>query len=94
MIDDTLLQLGTVAILFLVSIREFFAYLKSRKNGNGNGSGDHGAHIFQELQKMNSNHLSHIQGAIEEGNRNLVKTIHDDNMLIIQLLGEIRGGQK
>lgn len=40
---------------------------------------------------MNQNHLHSIQKSIEEGNRNLVQTIHEDNKTMIQLLGEIKG---
>ena len=32
---ENYLQLGTVAVIFLFAIKEFFAWMKSRKNGNG-----------------------------------------------------------
>jgi len=62
---DGLLQLGAVAVIFLVAIREFFAYLKARKNGNGNGEM---ASIKKELVNIKENHLSHIHEKITELN--------------------------
>ena len=50
------LQLGAVAIIFALAIREFFSYLKSRKNGNG---------LSQQIKLVGENHLEHIQQAIE-----------------------------
>lgn len=99
MLDDKLLELGTVAILFLIAIKEFFSYLKSKKfdsvriteNGDNKQSEIFGKAILDELQAMNSNHLHTIQKCVEDGNRNLVETIHNDNTKMIELLGEIKG---
>lgn len=82
------LELGAVAVIFCFSIREFFKYLKDRKNV---GNGATNELILMELQTMNNNHLHSMQEAVESGNRELIKTIHDDNMKIIELLGEIKG---
>jgi hypothetical protein len=88
---EDLIQLGAVAVLFLIAIREFFAYLKTRKNGDGgNGNALSGA-ILNELRTMNSNHLHSLQKAIEDGNSRLVDVIHADNTKMIELLGEIKG---
>ena len=89
-IPTELLQLGAVAIIFLVCIREFFIYLKQKKIGSpfGNGSGKQ---ILAELQTMNNNHLHEICDKMEEGNARLVNTIHEDNIKIVELLGEING---
>lgn len=81
-----------IAALFALAIREFFAYQKyrdSKKNGTGEPFGQV---IFKELQTMNSNHLHSIENAINDGNANLIHSIHEDNMKIIELLGEIKGG--
>lgn len=101
MIDDKLLELGTVAILFLIAIKEFFSYLKARKDvintNSDSNNGSNGAAtilskaILGELQTMNSNHLHTIQKCVEDGNRNLIETIHSDNTKMIELLGEIKG---
>lgn len=97
--EDRILELGTVAILFLLFIREFFAYLKVKKqesnNSNGDGNGIANTTlskaILGELQTMNSNHLHTIQQCVEDGNSRLVETIHNDNTKMIELLGEIKG---
>lgn len=82
---ESLTNIGAVALVFLLFIREFFAYLRS------NGEGKLNSGILKELQLMNNNHLHTIQDVIERGNRELTKTIHDDNLEIIRALGEIRG---
>ena len=87
---ESLLQLGAVAILFLVGIREFFSYLKSKKETNGNVGYMNGS-ILRELQTMNNNHLHSIQDAIESGNSRLIDAMHADNTKMIELLGEIKG---
>ncbi|MCK9369586.1 hypothetical protein M0R04_06735 [Candidatus Dojkabacteria bacterium] len=100
--NENLLELGTVAILFLLFIREFFAYLKAKQNNNGtngnsNGNGSNSVTdkaILKELQTMNSNHLHTIQQVIETGNARLVDVIHGDNNKMIELLGEIKGRLK
>ena len=88
--NNEYLQLGTVAILFLISIKEFFFYLRSKKNGNGElTTAD--KKVFDELKNMNDNHLHSIENAIIGGNREIVKAISDGNIRIVELLGEIRG---
>ena len=73
-------------MIFLFAIREFFGFLRMRKNGNGFNK-----EILSELKNMNSNHLNDIHKALDDGNRALIDSIHDDNMKIIELLGEIKG---
>jgi hypothetical protein len=87
--EAELIQLGAIAIIFLVAIREFFAYLKSRKDGN-NGVMLNGK-ILEELQLMNTNHLETIRRCIESGNTELRDTLHDDFMKVIEILGRIDG---
>jgi hypothetical protein len=87
--EAELIQLGAIAIIFLVAIREFFAYLKSRKEGD-NGMMLNGK-ILDELQLMNSNHLETIRHCIENGNTELRNTLHDDFIKVIELLGRIDG---
>ncbi len=89
--NANMVQLGAVAVIFIFAIKEFFAYLQSRKSGeNGNSSVLNSA-ILSELRNMNSNHLHSIQEAVENGNSRLVDVIHADNSKIIELLGEIKG---
>lgn len=92
--NDTLVQVtGAVALSALV-VREVFAYLKSRKEPHGDSSNL----VLRELQTMNGNHLSHIQSAIESGNKMMADAFiahaqneHSDSMLIVQSLGKIEG---
>jgi hypothetical protein len=87
---EDFIQLGAVAVLFLIAIREFFTYLKAKKNGNGEGKVMSEA-ILTELQRMNNNHLHALQETIEEGNREIVKAINDGTIKQIELLGRIEG---
>lgn len=91
--DAEFVQLGAVAVLFLVAIREFFSYLKFRKSDQKD-QGSHDIAILQELRSMNNNHLNSLKDAINDGNRNLIDTIHNDNTKMIEILGEIKGGLK
>lgn len=93
LLKTEILQLGAVAVLFLFAIKEFFGYLKVRKakEDKPENENDNLKLILSELQKMNSNHLHSIEACIGTGNQQLVKTIHDDNTKMIELLGEIKG---
>jgi len=53
--EDNILQLGTVAILFLLFIKEFFSYLKSKKNGK-NGNSD----IIKTIETLRNNDLGEV----------------------------------
>lgn len=89
--NENLLQLGAVAVIFLFAIKEFFSWMKDRKS---NGMDKFGAAIFGELKKMNENHLHELKEAIESGNNRLIDTIHNDNARMIEILGEIKGRLK
>jgi len=86
--QEIFLQLGTLGVVFIFAIREFFAWLRVRKsNGNGNMNKD----ILKQLELMNSNHLGSIENSITKGNAEIVNAIHSDNMQMVKLLGEISG---
>lgn len=87
---ENITQLTAIGIIFAIAIREFFGYLRTKKNGN-NGFN---RQILEELRAMNINHLHAIEKAVKDGNDRLIETIHNDNMKIIELLGEIKGKQK
>ena len=90
--EESLLQLGALGIILVFAIREFFSYLKTRKDSNNVVAGnDMSSLILKELQTMNTNHLHTLQETIESGNARLVDSIHNDNTRIIELLGEIKG---
>jgi len=69
------IQLGAVAIIFLFCAKEFFAYLKSKKE-NGVGG---------KLDMIRGNDLTHILGAINEQ----TKVNHQDHTDQIKMLSEI-----
>jgi hypothetical protein len=85
---NEILQIGAVGVIFYFAIKEFFAYLKSRKMASET---DNISSILGELQTLNSNHLHSIEVAITKGNERLIDAIHCDNVKIIELLGEIKG---
>ena len=86
---NEIIQLGGLGIIFAFAVKEFFSYLKSKKDPAAQSQGLE--LIFKELQTMNNNHLHSIQDAIEKGNERLIDSLHNDNMKMIELLGEIKG---
>jgi hypothetical protein len=86
-LTDKALDVSLVVVVFLFSIDKFFSYLKSRNEGGQNKTPE----IYSELQKIGDNHLSHIQKCMEEGNRAIIKTMHEDSMQMISILSEIKG---
>jgi len=82
-----ILQLGAVAIIFLFAIKEFFAWLKARKNDNNGWD----KKVFQEIKLLNQNHLHSIEKSMGEDNDRIVNAITSGNQKIVQLLGEIKG---
>lgn len=91
MVDVTqYLEIGGIAGLFALFIVQYFQSQKSRKDPlNGTGK-----LILEELQKQSGNHLEHIQKGINDGFNDLKDAIHNDNVKIIELLGEIKGRLK
>ena len=66
-----ILNLGTVGILFFLFMKEFFSYLKTRKNGTG---------YKVELDSINnklSNHLTHVNQDIETIKADIIETKTD-----------------
>ena len=66
------LNLGAVAIIFIFFLKEFFSYLKTKKNGNGN--------YKAELEKINNklgNHLTDVNGKIGDINRTMANQSTD-----------------
>lgn len=87
---NDLLQLGAVAVIFLFAIKEFFAWMKSRKENGGKSNAVMEA-MLKELRTMNENHLHALKDAISDGNNRLVDAINNGNNKQIELLGEIKG---
>ena len=89
--ENQLLQVGGAVALIALVVRELFAYLKSKDKNESDKDSGVNDQIFSELQRMNNNHLTHINEAINSGNQRLIDAIHGDNTKIIELLGEIKG---
>lgn len=87
------IQLGALAAIFALCIREFFSWLKSRNAGSDDAFNkqDYTLQILGQMEKIANNDLVHILKALEDGNKRLVDIIHEDNMKIIEVLGEIKG---
>ena len=58
---------GIVAFLFYVCVKEFFAFIKNKKNGSGkdNKQDVSLAVIDSRLKQIETNHLPHIQNQLE-----------------------------
>jgi len=85
---DKYLELGAVTVLFFFAIREFFVYLKTRKNGIASVSNDR---LLEELKLTNTNHLLSIEKSLNDGFDRLNDTIRNGNEKQIEILGEIKG---
>ena len=82
-ITPELLQTSALAIILLFTLKEMFAYFKSKKPNGSNINKD----ILGQLELTNTNHLIHITESIEKLNC----TIRDGNEKMIALLSEITG---
>ena len=82
-ITPELLQTSALAIILLFTLKEMFAYFKSKKPNGSNINKD----ILGQLELTNTNHLIHITESIEKLNC----TVRDGNEKMIALLSEIKG---
>lgn len=87
-------NLGAVAVIFLFAVKEFFSYLKSRKNGESPPGTPLSNEVVMELKRMNDNHLHTLTDTVRDGNEKIVQTINDGNLKIVEALGEIKGQLK
>ena len=83
---EELPQIGALGIIVIFTVKEVFAYLKSRKNGSSDFSA-----IVLELRKTNDNHLHSLEKTVLEGNNSIVMAINNNARQEIELLGEIKG---
>ena len=81
-----LLQLGSIAVLFLFFIREFFVFLKNKNNKN---DGKNDIIIMEELQQLKNNHIHEISSKID-GLRERLKDLDNKNEKVIEILIEIK----
>jgi RecA/RadA recombinase len=87
LITSKVAEFGVLGIVILFSIREFFSYLKAKKEGNGSA----GKEIVTALQKMGSNDLEHIKECISNSNTSVKDCLHSDMLKMIEILGRIEG---
>ncbi len=83
-----ILNLGAVGILFFFFLREFFAYLKAKKNGNGNGNVDYKIELTGINNKLN-NHLHDVNNKISSIEREIIN-IRTDVKIIKESLNDIK----
>lgn len=88
------LNLGALAIVAIFAIKEFFTWLKSKKNG-GNSLNQM---LLDSVNKINENHLKTIQETvgkicedINTGNDRVVDAIHSMHTDVATRLGKIEG---
>lgn len=68
----------TIALITFLgtSTKLFFDYLKNREK-NGDKQLETQVMIFEAIQKQNNNHLHHVELAIKEGNKSIIKAINE-----------------
>ena len=81
-------QLGMIGLLFFLAIREFFAYLKTKKN---NSNGIVNKQLLDAITDQNNNHLKSINENINAGNNRIVDAIIQMHTEVVSKLGEIKG---
>lgn len=97
--ETEIIQLGALGIVLCLSIslsiKEFFSYLKTKKNGNGNNSNKE---IVETLKAQNENHLTHINDSIgavcnrlEDGDTKVVEAISNMHRDLSGQLKEMNG---
>jgi len=84
MIPTEILNLGAVSILFFLFLKEFFAYIKTRKNGNGTYRAD-----LASINRKMGNHLTEVNGKISDIERD-VAGVKIDIKIIKNTLEDIK----
>lgn len=86
-------EIGAMGIIFALAIREFFAWLKTKKNGNGFNK-----QLLDAITIQNENHLKHINTSLEKicddinfGNDKVVEAIKEMHIELAGRLGELKG---
>ena len=87
-IEENLLQLGSVAVIFIFFI---YMYFKGEKEKKGNSTE---RQLLEQVTAMNDNHLNTICENITEGNKEITKAITDMHLDLAKILGRIEGKLK
>jgi len=82
-----ILQLGAVGIIFIFFLKEFFAYLKAKKNGE-NGNGNYKIEL-QNIDNKLSNHLTEVNSRMSDIERGMTE-IRTDIAIIKNSLNDIK----
>lgn len=77
--EQNLLQLGAVAVIFLFSIKEFFAWLRSRNNGSGNAQQRSLDAMNARLKEMGNDNHHEVMGKLDD----LIK-VNDEQLYILK----------
>jgi len=85
--DTEILNLGAIGIIFIFFLKEFFAYLKAKKNCK-NGNGDYKIELAGINNKL-SNHLTEVNGRISDIERD-VTVMRTDIAIIKNSLNDIK----
>ncbi len=75
---EQILQLGAVAVLFAIAIREFFGYLKAKKSNNGTQNlPDSLVASIARIDEKLDNHITHFCGDLADTKKEM-KEMKDD----------------
>jgi hypothetical protein len=92
MIPQEYLNFGALFVICYLLIKEGVALVKSFLNKkNGVPEGTVLDCVLKELKLQNGNHLQHINDGMNDGFDRMIKSIHDDNTKMIEILGRIDG---
>ena len=83
--ETEIYQIGAVGTIFVFAIREFFLFLRTKKNSNGQNK------LLDEVRYLNDNHLNSIKQTIKDGDAKIVETINNIGQKQIEILGRIEG---
>lgn len=78
-------QIGAVGVIFVFAIREFFLFLRAKRNSNGQNK------LLDEVRLLNVNHLSSMKQTIKDGDTKIVETINTIGQKQIEILSRIEG---
>jgi len=85
--NQLLQSVGAMGIIFVFAIKEFFGYLKAKKNGNGVDYGK----MAEQVKLIGDNHLNSIKEDINVGNDRIVDAINAMHTDLASRLGELKG---
>jgi hypothetical protein len=92
MIPQEYLNFGALFVICYLLIKEGVSLVKSFLNKkNGTSETNVMDNVLKELKLQNENHLQHLNDCMNDGFDRMIKSIHDDNVKMIEILGRIDG---